>query len=451
MRHQMIKIINKIKCLPYTLSAVSLTVALLSGCQSMKAHPVHVHVTPALPAKDVLQQAVMGQFKKSFSYKTSVYLSPSTAPVTGEQACIATHDERYVALAKSAKKDGLDLSADRYLDDKESLKQAFLACMNDDAHDWRASDGKTKDTAVYTAQKRYLTDPVSLTITGNYRPLLGQVSALPRAEYRLGAVEMMVNQPVMVDWQAGRVYVWADNVALANATWLDKELGDKWHNKWLMLDLNDGSLPKDFVKEFAKGYFAMRQRHFNEGEFEVVGHDVLTALPTKDLPKTSLVVQGKFMNKKDHLQEFLITMSERYPMLLEADIEQDDDKENTKPTINSLYLAKRLFALLQEQMDKESNDPVQTLYGLDGKKLIWTANATPKPIANVLDVVSMTVFDDELVDVFERLPKAHQKPTTANSIDVMAYANDLLKKPHLDGSYVALFEKLLGIQSVSTD
>lgn len=423
---------------------------LLGGCQSLSYDSTHAVPTTQAPAKQTLEQAMTAQFKKNFSYKTFAKILPSTRlELDAQSACDIAHDERYVALAKSAEKDGLDLSADQYLDDKDDLKQAYLACIIDHSHAWRSIDD-VKDSATYTAQKRYLTDPMSLTITGNYRPLLGQMSALPRAEYRLGAVEMMVNQPMVVDWQAGKVYLWADNFALANATWLDKELGDQWHNKWLMLDFNDGSLPKDFVKEFAKAYLAMRQRHFGEGEFVPIAPKALPKMPSNiSLPKTSLLIQGTFANKNDHLQEFLVAMSERYPVLLEADIEpSDDDKENAKPTINSLYLAKRLFSLIQDHANKTTNDPVTMVYGLDGKRLVWFANIMPKSIgkqANAVDVITITVFDDGLVDVFDRLPKAHQKPTANNSIDGLAYVNELLQQPN--NPYVVVFERLLGIQS----
>lgn len=271
---------------------------------------------PTVPdAKSALSQAIQSQLRSSFDYQTTVYASnhirrDALANATPEQlsaaddmmrVCENEHEEAYVALLKSEPSDDLD-------DQKQAIKERYLSCVSDqygvdayESFDFEEFYQQSKDltpeemrTVLTTAisahaesQKlklqevnsaehdgnhtaldvkkakllnEYLIKPTKATMVGRYQPLSGIMTALPSVEYHSKNLNMAMNQPVYVDLKAGIIYLWADNFALANSNLADKNLGDKWHNKWLAIPLNDGSLPEGFAKEFIRAYLNAKKR-----------------------------------------------------------------------------------------------------------------------------------------------------------------------------------------------
>ncbi|MFB6349414.1 hypothetical protein ACFBZI_08275 [Moraxella sp. ZJ142] len=300
---------------------LTLAIATLCGCAStghqQPNHPNRLnHSSNSQNAKDALASAAASQLRTSFGYQTDIYVSNAIrdeqlAHASDEQRhasadvmsqCEQTHDDAYVALAKTLIKQGVHAEAVAQSADYQKIHQAYQACITarqsalqagvedfniqefldntqgidaaeqfdllyetlqqkqqDDAttlaaaianfaanHDGNhtALDAK-KSQLIYA----YLIEPAKLSVIGNYQPLLGKFTALPAVDYQAKNVQIHLNQPLYVDFKKGILYLWADNFALANSNILDKQLGDKWKNRWLAIELNDGSLPDGFAKD----------------------------------------------------------------------------------------------------------------------------------------------------------------------------------------------------------
>ncbi len=480
--------------------------------------------------------------------------SLNSADALGYSACDTEHDSAYVALAKQAKQAGLDISADNYIDQRAQLKSNYEACLKEveksygydydnsetdgtnnltdnqtDSQDvsadelspeekaWQQAivleekrlttlqDDKPISTTTTDAKeqaltqrqqallKAYVIEPTKLSITGDYRPLAGVVSVLPSADYQFSNIKMMVNQPIYIDLKSEAVYIWADNLALANASFLDKKLGLSWYNKWLKLPLNDGSLPKEFVPELLKTSLAVKKQRFENLPKQAFSYVLANDLPheliktTQGVPATRIIRQE--INKEtldkhsqESLQAFYERMTDKYPILKEpAKTKKVDDEGNEKFAINSLAVWQMVFAKINIALDNSSvlddkdkladkvshdeslnnetsNDEMigETIsnfvvdlhddnntatapmpatqviyYGLDNSGLVWTYRQKDamKTADKPVQISSLTTLSPKtLATPFARLPKAHQLPNSANSVDVLAYSNELLTR-----------------------
>lgn len=147
------------------------------------------------------------------------------------------------------------------------------------AHDGQHTDLDAKKAKLLSA---YLISPTQLSITGNYQPLAGKFSALPMVQYESKNLKLDVNQPLYIDLKQGIIYLWADNFAMIVSQQIDQSLGDKWHNKWLAFELNDGSLPSSFVNDLLRFIIDAKKQSFdslNVTAFELVGSDQVLATP----------------------------------------------------------------------------------------------------------------------------------------------------------------------------
>lgn len=298
-------------------------IGLLSACAT-KAQPTN-QTTTATPAtqsksaKEALSLAVKSQLYRSFGYQTDIYVSNhpkrQAEPELGQESaidvgqCEREHDEAYVALLKKARlEQGKKLDLNKiYPDEQKSIKSSYQACMTkagasksafepfdfdefyEQTHALSADekaqmfmltssammatqsvnsiDNSAQEDPALALKKAqlmdaYLLKPSHVSVFGRYHPLKGQFSALPSLSYDAKNLHLSVNQPILLDMKAGGIYLWADNFALANSQFLDKRLGDKWHNKWLFLPFDDGSLPKDFAKDFLKAYLNAKKESF---------------------------------------------------------------------------------------------------------------------------------------------------------------------------------------------
>ncbi|MDO4427601.1 MAG: hypothetical protein Q4B88_05670 [Moraxella sp.] len=358
---------------------------LLVGCQSLPAHTQVTVPTAAVQtstsnasesAKQAVTQSLQGLLRRSFSYKTELYASThltstqENAQVADQNSydyCSTQHDAAYVALAKKAKAAGLDISADDYIDEREALKSDYLACeASHRSVDVLSAPARTTIDDVRQARltQAYLLDPTAATMTGSYRPLAGVLTALPQIDYAFGRTSVMVNQPIYVDLKAGKLYLWADNLAFSNATWLDKKLGDKWHNKWLMLPLNDGSLPEEFNKTLFLAYADTQKSIFHGVPAEyfsyVTADEVLAELHNERAKKSSEATLRSSQriikmsvpndvyqeNRRQALEAFYKTMTERYPVLLE----QPDVSSTGETKFDSKAVMQAFFRYLSETL-----------------------------------------------------------------------------------------------------
>lgn len=375
----------------------------LVGCQStqlttainapMPLMEVSQEVLGDMSAKEQVQAGVKSLLRTSFSYQTYVYLAPKEVAEDelSETACEEIHDKAYIALSKKATNAGLDISADDYIGEREMLKADFLACQKSRAENSNESDlgeelaqllaelaqltGQPlpdfQDEQVTADRQKlihaYFLNTSKLGVKGTYQPLKGVISALPSFEYQFGQASVMVNQPIYVDMKSGDIYLWADNLALANATWLDKKLGNAWQNKWLRVPLNDGSLPNDFVKVLLKSYVNAQSRAFDELMDELFGYvtaDDVLVLHDKfdDGAKThigsadTIIRQTQTKDTKRVMARAIAKhlydeMTRAYPVLLENPTALDKKQETL--TLNSRTLMQSVFAKLKVQASNE--------------------------------------------------------------------------------------------------
>lgn len=376
--------------------------AVLTGCQTIKslsALPASSDVlvqdmsAHELSAKQQVGAGVKALLRTSFSYNTQVYIAPKEVAddELPETACEEIHDIAYIALSKKARLANLDISADDYIGDREQLKTDFLACQENRAKNSDESEfddelarllaelaqlsGQSHEAfgdEQLTAKRQKLIHAYYLKtskfgMVGNYQPLKGVISALPSFQYEFGQASVMVNQPFYVDIKAGDVYLWADNLALANATWLDKKLGNAWQNKWLRLPLNDGSLPNDFVKTLFKTYATAQSKAFDGLMDEMFGY----VAPDEALPlyehlddkakvqigKATTVIRqtnskdSKQAVKKAVAEHLYNEMTKAYPVLLETPTALDKKQETL--TLDSRALMQSVFAKLKEVQASE--------------------------------------------------------------------------------------------------
>lgn len=483
------RIIMKISPKIKLLSACTLMV-LMSACQTTQS----IAPTSQAPfvskheqsAKHALKTAITKTTKTSFSYHSTIILDnelrwSALRQATPEQLanadseilrCDEEHDNRYVALGKKALAQGLDISSDSFVQERQALKEQFLACQETYGHDdsWEfgldesnaaelsgdvleTQDGlknevvSTYDTA-HTAKdvkktqllQAYLLEPMQLSVVGNYRPLVGTFSALPMMDYQFYNAKVMINQPIYVDMNAGEIYLWADNFALANATYLDKKLGLDWQNKWLKLPINDGSLPPSFKEDFIKTYLdALKDSYENTDEknisYEKPSAQLLAKLNKKQqqlVNQTAVIIAKNSSNddsqKQQVLRYFYDTMLNKYPVLSE--------KPSNK-TMDSLRFMQSLFAYLDKKANGTPIDlPADTqknhamFFGLNAKgEISWVLTScfvkNFSPDSEPMTIHSFTVLDGKLIPEFERLPQAAVKPSIKNSVELFAYTNQL--------------------------
>ena len=221
---------------------------MLGACQSLPHNAQNtpssvVTSLPNLPANTALSNALRAQLKSNFSYHTQVMLSAyvyeESALPSDSFACEDRHDKEYVALAQMALKADLDISADVYLPQKDAIKAAYQACqaMRETLSTSDVSEAETlsatddietaamaaeavaapaasvavTDTALSTASlavlNSYLLHPTRLQISGSYRPVVGELTMLPSADYALGRMTMHLNQPIYIDLKNATIYL----------------------------------------------------------------------------------------------------------------------------------------------------------------------------------------------------------------------------------------------------
>lgn len=451
----------------------------LSACQSLPSASTPKDGTPTLmtaqvPADTALTQAVKSALRSSFSYHSQISYSNALreralANASTEQLaqsddittdCEHRHDTRYVALAKQAMADGVDISSDRYVDDRKKLQADFLACKS--ALDENADEtDKPSDFGKYTAldvkKSQLLSDYVlsatTAQITGNYQPLKGVVTALPSAQYQSRNALILANQPTVLDFRAGKLYLWADNLALANATWLDKNLGLAWQDKWLAINLKDGSLPDEFLGDLAKQYATISATH-NAKQVSYLSQERFEQLlqTAKDNEQSILKTANQIIVENHtgagKLGAFYQAMIDKYPVLLE----KPSEPENV--VLDSKLIMQRTFAILKKRLDKQANDkqfaPI-SYYGLNNGKLVWhyhKSHLDNKNANEPMEISFLTHFDGKLNNPFVRLSAPHQMPTNNNQVDFLAYGNQLLadlKKENADTSAQLVARTLLAV------
>lgn len=533
--------------------SLAMMAVLMTACVSVSPVPMQttVHVTD--DAKNTLQQATKSQLRSTFGYRTDVYVTKlwQNLPMSlvkskteeEENLCQKTHDEAYIALLRTIKQEKASLEDELYQSQRQSIKEQFLACQKEqatyerfdfadfykqvaDEQEWQrifeqatqsfqthitsqqvvlpeVADIATEDTKKTQLIQEYLLKPTQISVIGRYEPLQQKITALPMVQYTAKNLLLSVNQPVYVDLSSGGVYLWADNLALANSQTLDKKLGDQWRNKWLFIPLNDGSLPKGFAKDFLQAYLLAKKESFMalpKNAFEFVDSQSLTTsslagtLPNhhlqtisktpyiikkqptaKDVAYSNYVFMDTFyrsvMDKyADVFDEQLVNFDEHWIIEGESVIEilnRHNDKDVSRSSEQKAPIvlnSKLLMSLFLHRLDGKIGGYYEMLatqddkkviptthYGIEHGKIVWIHHqhsiGDGVDRTHIKEPVLVEVFTQILpkqMGEFDRLPVAMQTPTAQNTVNMFEYGHTLLEQlKNGDDGYLKMMTTLL--------
>lgn len=449
----------------------------LGACQAMPTAQNQAQKSLTQPAtssaKQLLKSAIQAQARRNFSYQSDIVLdnsarltalqnTPSDVLDNADESmrCENEHEMAYIALMTQK-----SIMPDDFLASLDKLKQDFLACQQtyqslDDKIGFDEPDGldeladldklddtdsdvlNTKSNAgdydtMHTALdlkknqllQAYLLDSLDVRVVGNYRPLVGTLTLLPTAQYTIKNAKFMVNQPIIIDAHAQMIYLWADNLALANSMYLDDKLGTAWQNKWLKLPINDGTLPNTFAKDLLQTFVSAKSQVFDNADISFIGRDELNTLIDSKirhkLSAVSHIIQVKKQRSSDlSALIFYDEMTQKYPQLI-------DDSSHDKLT--SLAIMQKLFAMLDKNNHIAKDTDSYQFYGVTGNKIVWQVSESTlpydkNPANEPLKIYQVTQFNDRLISDFDRLPSLHQKPNAQNTVNLFDYSNALTER-----------------------
>lgn len=483
-----------------------LAISVLSGCQSMSVNGTKTAAQlPSAHPKDLVINALKAQRKQSFSYHSNINIA---VPVPSNQAlvvassadshCQTVHDNAYINLLKQAEAAKTEVYDVRFEAQRDQIKANYVTCF--DAYQaWLKTQDSDNDQPAdkkYAAlikmfdnypvkqsqgdvKKRQLLNeygfkPLSINAQGNYQPLLGKMTMLASVQYHAKNHQSQINQPIYIDLKSGQLYLWADNAAFISSQLFDEKLGVKWKNKWLKIDLNDGSLPKGFGRALIQNHFAAFDSMLAAmpaGEFSYIAPTDLSklsfVLPTHQLSamqSSALIVRQQqsvdtqIQNYNTYLTTFYNLMSKQFPELASDEGDGMTESSNLIETsFNSKKLMQLMLSSVKARMSSDaivakSGDIEERFYGFDNKKrLMWQqahsfGGTQTTDLPNQADtLMSIDVLSQFLPlnreTNFVNLPKNSQIPTAETSVDLRDYSKALLARYNQGGG--ATFGKLI--------
>ena len=318
----------------------------------------------------------------------------------------------------------------------------------------------------------YLLKPLSINAQGIYQPLAGRFTMLGSVQYQTRNHNTNINKPIYVDFKTGSLYFWADNVAMLTSEVLDDKLGTQWQNKWLKLDIDDGSLPKGFGRAMLKSHFEALDSAYESAavsQFDFVAPSTLSALTPK-LPEHHLsnMLQSTQIIRRvqspesyqQFYQDYMSTLYQRittqYPELINEDSEAltammaNGEPLTTKAIVTQMLASMQTIMANKTQANTEkdademtaalaSRGTIQSLYGLNKRGQIqWQhlrQQASDKQAVDkqslsralTTDVLQQYTPINAQTIAFPNLPAAMQIPNASNSVDMRDYSKALLE------------------------
>lgn len=478
----------------------------LSGCQS--APKVSSSAATALPKdapKDLVIQALKSQRKQSFSYHSNIEIAaptvnsqPKAVASSAHIHCQTVHDNAFINLMKQAEAAKSDVYDERFELPRHQIKANYVTCFEayqawlkaQESDNPQPADKKyaalikmfdnypVKQSKSDVKNRQLLNEfglkPLSINAQGNYQPILGKMTLLASVQYHAKNHQSQINQPIYVDLKSGQLYFWADNAAFITSQLLDEKLGVNWKNKWLRIDLNDGSLPKGFGKALIQNHFialdtmldAMPASEFNyiaptdlsKLNFTLPSHQLSVMQSSAIAVRQQQSAKTQSQNYKTYLNTFYNLMSKQFPELI---IDDSDDSAQASNLEDSVFDSKKIAQLLlssvktmatSETILAKAGDIEERFYGFDNRKrLIWqqTHSSGSSQTAELPNQENSIIVVDGLNQFlplnrstnFVNLPKDSQVPNVANSIDLKDYSKTLLAR-YKDGGG-AMFGKMI--------
>ncbi|WP_296405916.1 hypothetical protein [Psychrobacter sp.] len=351
----------------------------------------------------------------------------------------------------------------------------------------------------------YLLQPASIKASGVYSASRGKLSIIPTFTYQSRNITATNSHFIYADAIEGAVYIWADTFAYITSLYFDQNLGLAMKNKWIKIDLNDGSLPKSFLVDLVKSHQQAKDKmtiNSSLNQYRFISYDqLMNESPRPDakhqpfLKNASIFIE-RTQNEEQFNQDinlYLSTlyshMTQKYPQLLE---------ERGNGDFNSRSIFTKIFkdidkAILDNQNDKTDSSDKQlalhtseneskikpyidyavltdnasfnkylwrNIFGLDNQQqIIWQLSQRQMDsLSNVsysmddtfkgLRLEALTQFSKATAaqPMFDTLPAEGSMPTKDNSIDLKTYIEELkLKYKNGEGTVQGkiLFESVM--------
>lgn len=486
------------------------TGTLIAGCQSMPSSPATQSTFAANDhPKALVTQALKSQRRQSFSYHSNMEIAAPTVKnqsfavaSSADTHCQTVHDNAYIALIKQSEAAKVDVYDERFEARREQIRANYETCFKA-YQDWRnsldsdepkAADPKyaalTKMFDSYPVNQSksdlknrqlinaYGLKPLSINAQGNYQPRLGKITMLAGLQYRAKNHQSQINQPIYIDLKSGQLYLWADTAAYINSQLIDDKLGVAWKNKWLKIDLADGSLPKGFGRALIENHFsaldtmnaAMPAEEFSyiapselkNLQFTLPSHHLSVMSSASTIVRQQQSAATQSTAYKLYLTTFYDLMTTQFPDLV-SDEGLTEAASLTETPFDSKEIAQLMLRSIKdmatsEELSAKPEDIEARFYGFDNRKrLIWqqlhsqedlsSAGTSDNPLS--VDVLSQILPLSRETN-FVNLPKDSQVPTAANSIDVKEYSKALLNR-YKDGGGTAFGKLVFGAMTGQID
>lgn len=264
----------------------------------------------------------------------------------------------------------------------------------------------------------YLLNPMSLTSTGVYRPLSGKLSIVPTFSYQRRNLTLSNSHFIYVDAKEGSVYLWADTFAYLMSVYLDENLGLGMQDKWIKIDLNDGSLPNGFLMDLIKSHLQAQDKMYANSansQYRFLSNAQLqnqSPKPdAKHLPymnNASTVIERTMTETqfKEGQQLYLSTLynqiTNKYPQLVvESSLDRSDEDsieesikdgdDSNKDTFNSRVIFTKIFKAIDDKLKNSSLEETDTINTSD-------TNPVKANIIKVNPAIDYAVRDESQTD-----------------------------------------------------
>lgn len=252
-------------------------------------------------------------------------------------------------------------SFDESIDDSQSFSSPFGEITADALPGY--DDSHTKlDARKAKLLNAYLLNPTSITGSGIYRASAGKVSILPTFAYQSRNLQMLNSHFIYIDARQGAVYLWAETFAYILSSSIDPNLGLDMKDKWIKIDLNDGSLPKSFLPDLLKAHLLAKDKVNANASVEqyrfISPLQLQNQSPKPDekyqpyLNEAMLLIERNLTEQQynEGMQLYLTTvydqMTKKYPQLLQS--ENNSEQGNNHKYFSSEHIFTKIFNAIEK-------------------------------------------------------------------------------------------------------
>lgn len=208
----------------------------------------------------------------------------------------------------------------------------------------------------------YLLNPTSITGSGVYRASTGKVSILPTFAYQSRNLQMLNSHFIYIDAKQGAVYLWAETFAYMLSSSIDPNLGLEMKDKWIKIDLNDGSLPKSFLPDLLKAHLLAKDKmnaNASAEQYRFTSPSQLQSQSSKPdekhqpyLNEAALLIERNLTEQQynEGMQLYLTTvydqMTKKYPQLLQS--ENNSEQTDNRKYFSSEHIFTKIFDAIEK-------------------------------------------------------------------------------------------------------